>query len=43
MDEFGWGAPAFQDYKTLLEQLKCGDEMLVYEAVMTLQSQLSIA
>lgn len=41
-DNMGW-APAFQDYKMILEQLKSGDEMVIYEAVINLQNQLSIA
>lgn len=41
-DNYGW-SPAFQDYKQILELLKSQDEMLIYEAVMTLQSQLSVA
>ncbi len=36
-DNLGW-APAFADYKVILEQLKSEDEMIVYEAVMTLQN-----
>lgn len=31
------------DYKVILEQLKSQDEMIIYEAVMNLQQQLSIA
>ena len=41
-DNYGW-SPAFQDYKMILEQLKSEDEMMVYEAVINLQNQLSIA
>lgn len=42
MDNFGW-APAFADYKQILEQLKTGDEMLIYEGMVNLASQLSMA
>jgi hypothetical protein len=38
----GWGS-AVQDYKQLLESLKSPDDMIVFEAVMALQNQLSIA
>ena len=39
---FGW-SPQVSDYKVILEQLKSQDEMIIYEAVMNLQQQLSIA
>jgi hypothetical protein len=37
VDNLGW-APAFVDYKVILEQLKQEDEMVVYEAVVNLSN-----
>lgn len=42
MDNYGW-SPAFADYKQILEQLKSEDEMLIYEAMINLSNQLSMA
>ena len=41
-DNMGW-APAFADYKIILEQLRSKDEMCIYEAVVNLSNQLSVA
>lgn len=37
VDNFGW-APAFTDYKQILEQLKTGDDMLIYEGMINLSN-----
>lgn len=42
MDNYGW-SPAFTDYKQILEQLKTGDDMLIYEGMINLSNQLSMA
>ena len=36
-DHLAW-APAFADYKVILEQLKSQDEMSIYEAVVNLSN-----
>lgn len=41
-DNFGWG-PAFTDYKQILEMLKSGDDMLIFEGMQSLNTQLQIA
>jgi hypothetical protein len=42
MDNLGW-APAFCDYKKIMAELKSEDEMNVYQGIMELQTQLSMA
>ena len=43
MQNLGEAWPGTADYKIILEQLKCEDEMIVYEAVTNLSSLLSVA